>query len=84
MTSNKEFHFDFDETADPVDELHRLRAAKTKHFKTMDAYMEYLHDTPTVQEMIARLDAKIVEEKKISSPKKSIARRKEAKHLSYA
>ncbi len=55
--ARKDFHFDFDEEADPVDELHRLRVAATKHFKTMKEHVEYLRATPTAEEFLARLDA---------------------------
>jgi len=59
----KNFHFDFNEDADPVDELHRLRVATSRHFKTMKARLEDLRKTPTAQEMLARLDAEIAEKK---------------------
>jgi len=62
-TKNKEFHFNFNEDADPVDELHRLRVAMGRHFKTMDAYVENLRKTPTAKEILARLDAEIAEKK---------------------
>jgi len=62
-TKNKEFHFDFNEDADPVDELHRLRVAMGRHYKTMDAYMESLRKMPTAKEILARLDAEIAEKK---------------------
>ncbi|MDR1744894.1 MAG: hypothetical protein LBS30_03980 [Planctomycetota bacterium] len=92
MASKKEFHFDFNENADPVDELHRLRAAKTKHFKTMDAYMRYLRETPSVQEMIAEVDAEIAAKKKAPAAAsrkanvapKSAGRRKTGKRLTHA
>jgi len=84
MTPNKnDFHFDFNEDADPIDELHRLRVATAKHFKTMGAYMEYLRATPSVQEMLAEVDAEIAEKKaKAASSRKSPAprRRKTAVH----
>ena len=89
----KGFHFDFNEDADPADELHRLRAAKTKHFKTMDAYMEYLRVTPTVKEMIAELDAEIVKKTAKAAPSRKVkatttktaaTRRKASKRLAHA
>ncbi len=52
--ARKEFQFDFNEDADPVDELHRLRVAMTKHFKTMEALMEYIHSAPTAEEFLAQ------------------------------
>ena len=62
-TKNKDFHFDFNEDANPVDELHRLRVATSRHFKTMKARQEDLRATPTAQEILARLDAEIAEKK---------------------
>ena len=61
--NEKDFHFDFNEDADPVDELHRLRVATAKHFKTMDAYVEYLRKMPTAQEMLVELDAEIAKKR---------------------
>ena len=63
MTNEKDFHFDFNEDADPVDELHRLRVATTRRFKTMKEHLEYLRATPTAQEMLAELDAEIARKK---------------------
>lgn len=57
------FEFDFDENADPVEELHRLRIATAKHFKTLKAIMEYHRSTPPIKELIAELDEKIAEKK---------------------
>ena len=57
------FHFDFNEDADPVDELHRLRVAKTKHYKTIEALMESRRSMPSTNEIIARLEARIAEKK---------------------
>ena len=94
------FKFDFDEDADPVDELHRLRVATAKHFKTLDAIMEYYRSTPSIKELIAEIDAEIAEEKaktrkvtasrKSASPRKAVAvkttapRRKASKRLVHA
>ncbi len=72
--TRKDFHFVLNEDADPVEELHRLRRATTKQFKTMDAYMKYLHDTPSIQEMIAELDAEIAK-KKTKSPSSRTSRK---------
>ncbi len=52
--ARKEFQFDFNEDADPVEELHRLRVAMTKHFKTIEAFMEYIRATPTAEEFLAQ------------------------------
>ena len=54
MTNEKDFHFDFNEDADPVDELHRLRVATTRRFKTMKEHLEgtsknYHRDTETTE-----------------------------------
>jgi hypothetical protein len=91
------FKFDFDEDADPVDELHRLRVASSKHFKTVDALMDYCNSLPTVEEMLAELREEIAEEKakaeaKAARPRKITAakkpaparRRKTAKRLAPA
>lgn len=56
------FEFDFDEDADPVEELHRLRVATMKHFKTLDAIMDYHRTQPTASEMLAELREEIAEE----------------------
>jgi len=66
------FKFDFNEDADPVDELHRLRVATAKHFKTLDAYMEYLRTVPTAKEMIAELKAEIAEKKAKATPSRKV------------
>jgi hypothetical protein len=63
MTRKFPFKFDFNEDADPVDELHRLRVATTKHFKTLDALVEYYRSTPSIKELIAEIDAEITGEK---------------------
>ncbi len=57
---NKEFHFDFNEDAEPVEELHRLRVATARHFKTIEAIVEYDRTLPSAKEMIAELKGKIV------------------------
>lgn len=56
--AHKEFRFDFNEDADPVEELHRLRVAATKHLKTMKATLKFLHSVPTAEEFLAKSDAK--------------------------
>ena len=68
--ARKEFHFDFNEDAEPVEELHRYRIAVAEHFKTMESIGEYIRSTPTVKEILAQWDA---EEKKTLS--KAPARR---------
>ncbi len=55
----KEFHFDFNEDADPVEELHRLRVATVRHFKTAEALFEYHNSVPPVEVILAELDEKI-------------------------
>lgn len=57
--ARKDFHFDFNEDADPVEELHRLRAATAKHFKTVDALVEYHNSVPPAEEIKTRLKAEI-------------------------
>lgn len=86
MARKKEFHFDFNEDADPVEELHRLRAATAEHFKTMEALMEYHRSTPSVKEIIAELDEEIARKKakearsaRTGTAKRSAGRRKTAK-----
>ena len=78
MTNAKDFPFDFNEDADPVDELHRLRLASGRHFKTMKERLEYFRATPSIQEILAELDAEIAERKakeaaKAARPRKSVA-----------
>ncbi len=68
--ARKKFHFDFNEDAEPVEELHRYRAAVAEHFKTMEAIGEYIRSAPTAKEFLAKLDA---EEKK--KQQKTAARR---------
>lgn len=57
------FEFDFDEDADPVEELHRLRVASTKHFKTLEAMMEYHNSLPPIKELLAEIQEEIAEDK---------------------
>ncbi len=61
--TRKNFHFDFNEEAEPVEELHRLRVAATGHFKTIEAIVEYDRTLPTAKEMIAELKAEIAAKK---------------------
>ncbi len=89
--ARKAFHFDFDEDADPVEELHRLRAATAKHFKTSDAIMEYYNSVPPIEEIKARLkmeiaekEAKAARSRKNKTVKKSTGRRKTAQCLTHA
>lgn len=87
MARKRPFKFDFDEDADPVEELHRLRAATMKHFKTLDALMEYYRSTPPVEEILAELEKEIAENKaKDARPKKvkTTRRRKTAKRPVHA
>lgn len=56
--ARKKFHFDFNEDAEPVEELHRFRAAVADHFKTVEAIREYINSAPTAEEFLARLDTK--------------------------
>lgn len=80
------FEFDFNEDADPVEELHRLRVATTKHFKTLDAIMEYHRTAPSIKELIADLDEEIAKKKakntvskKTKASKKTTGKQKAAK-----
>ncbi len=89
--NRKDFHFDFDEDAEPVEELHRLRVATTKHFKTLDALMEYHNSVPPIEEIRARLEKEIAEKKakaatpqRIKAAKKPTRQRKTAKRLVHA
>ncbi|MDR1745406.1 MAG: hypothetical protein LBS30_06610 [Planctomycetota bacterium] len=100
MKRKDDFHFDFNEDAEPVEELHRMRVAMAKHFKTTKALADYLWSTPSQQELIARLQAeddrkktktkaakkelKSAKPKKIASRKKAPARRKSAKSPTHA
>ncbi len=68
--ARKEFCFDFNEDAEPVEELHRLRVATTKHFKTIEAIVEYDRSLPTAKEMIVELKAEIAAQKpRAASPR---------------
>ena len=91
--ARKDFRFDFNEDADPVDELHRLRVAMTRHFKTNEEHWAYIRATPTVKEMIAELDAEIAAKKvkatpsrkaKATTTKTAATRRKASKRLAHA
>ncbi len=92
--ARKDFHFDFNEDADPVEELHRLRAATAKHFKTTEALLEYYNSVPPLEEIKIRLRAEIAEKKaRQARPphgetgetiEKPIARRKTVKRLTHA
>lgn len=95
--TRKNFHFDFNEDADPVEELHRLRVARTKHFKTIDALVAHdrAHPLPTAREMIAELEAEIAEKKarkkaisgtsrRCKADKMSSRQRKAVKRLTHA
>jgi hypothetical protein len=90
--ARKDFHFDFDEDADPVEELHRLRVATAKHFKTDEALLEYYNSVPPIEEIRARLKAEIAAQKvagtdsprKTKTAKKPAARKKTAKRLVHA
>ncbi len=73
--ARKEFHFDFNEDAEPCEELHRLRVAMLEHFKTTKALQESLRSTPTPKEFLAQWDA---EEKKTHSKAAAHSRAKSA------
>ena len=59
--SRKDFHFDFNENADPVEEMRRLRIAEGRHFKTAEAFAEYARATPPPEVMLAELVAAIAQ-----------------------
>ncbi len=87
MKRKDDFHFDFNEDAEPVAELHRMRAAMAKRFKTTQALCEYFRSTPSLKELIAELQSEIDEEKanpaqsRKGAPKKKVpARRKHPAH----
>ena len=75
----KPYHFDFDEDADPVEELHRLREAKFEYFKgDINALHEYYRSMPSVEELLAQRlkevaekKAKKAQEKKNAVPQKA-------------
>ncbi len=80
--ADRDFHFDFNEDAEPVEELHRLRAAMTKHFTTSKEHWEYLRATPTVRDVLAELAMEIrKKETKPKAAKKNSVRRKASKRL---
>ncbi len=57
--SSKQFTFDFDENAEPVAELHRMRAAMAKHFKTPEALFAHYRSLPqTVEGWRAEVNAR--------------------------
>ena len=83
--ARKDFHFDFDEDADPVEELHRLRAATKKHFKTDEALLEYYNSVPPIEEIRARLKAEIAaKEARAARPRKVKATKKPARQRKTA
>lgn len=91
MARKLPFHFNFDEDADPVEELHRLRVVTADHFKTLDAMMAYLRSSPSIQEQIEELDKTIAREKqkavsatKKPSGKKAQGRKKNAKPVPHS
>ncbi len=73
MKRKDEFHFDFNEDAEPVEELHRMRAAMAKHFKTTQALWDYLWSTPPLEELIAEVKAEIAQKKKAAKAAKQAA-----------
>ena len=78
MTHRRPFKFDFNEDADPVEELHRLRVATAKHFKTIEAIIDYHRSTPSVEELIADLDREIAENKAKAEAKAARSRKGKA------
>ena len=80
MTNAKDFPFDFNEDADPVDELHRLRLASGRRFKTMKERLEYFRATPSVQEILAEVDAEIARKKAKAAAKATPSRKSPAPH----
>ena len=60
----KMFDFDFNEDAEPVSEIHRMRRAFAKRFKTREEQKAYYDAVPSVAEMIAGLDEEIAAEKR--------------------
>ncbi len=89
--ARKEFHFDFNEDAEPVEELHRLRVATAKHFKTSEALLEYYNSVPPIEEIRARLQAEVAAKKaagggrgrKAKAVKKTGGRGKTAQRLTH-
>ncbi len=80
------FKFNFDEDADPVEELHRLRVAAAKHFKTVDAIMDYCNTLPSPAETLAELKAEIAAKQAPSGKVRAAAparRRKPAKRPAH-
>ncbi len=52
--ARKKFRFDFNEDAEPVEELHRRRVAMMEHFKTIEAIGGYLRTVPAPEELLAQ------------------------------
>jgi len=89
--ARKKFHFDFNEDAEPVEELHRFRVAVAEHFKTTEAIMAYVRSAPTAEEFLAGLDAekkktesKTPRRRKAQATGTPRARRKSASRLVHA
>lgn len=82
--ARKDFQFDFNEDAEPVEELHRLRMAAAKHFKTIEAIVEYDRALPTAGEMIAKLKAEAARSRKTGTVEKTSRQRRTAKRLVHA
>ncbi len=81
------FKFNFDEDADPVEELHRLRVAAARHFKTVDAIMDYCNTLPSPAETLAELKEEIAAKQARSGKVKAAkltSRRKSAKRPVHA
>lgn len=79
MKRKDDFHFDFNEDAEPVEELHRLRMALTKHFKTNQEHWDYMWSTPSREEIIADLERKITLKRAAEKKAASARPRKAAK-----
>ena len=60
-----EFKFDFNEQAEPCEELHRMRVAQMKHFNTLEAYHAHLRKMPSTEDILAELDRRIAAKKKL-------------------
>ncbi len=56
-----------DDVPDPVEEIRAIRRKIARKFKTLDAYFDHVQTLPSVEEMHARVRAKLEKSKKVKS-----------------
>jgi hypothetical protein len=62
-----EFKFDYNEDAEPCSEIHRMRIAMRRHFKTDEAYYDYVARTPSAEDLLAELSRRAAAERKLEA-----------------